>query len=178
MDIIKAFIDASRVEGDLFVPSIREFPLIKVMKDSLSAHHAQAEMKDQHFSTDLKPLKGKIMTSDESHLMCVIDNLVGNTIKYTPQGGSIDVSFTCDESHLTAIIKDSGPGIHEDEIELLFKKFTRLKNKPTGGESSTGLGLFTVRKIVKGLGGSIQVKSKVGSGSTFTLELPLEHKKI
>lgn len=77
------------------------------------------------------------------------------------------------EQKVTIKVTDKGPGMNDTDKEKIFGKFTRLSAKPTAGESSTGLGLFIVKKLVKLHGGKIWVESEIGEGSTFILELPL-----
>ncbi|HYF01793.1 MAG TPA: ATP-binding protein, partial [Patescibacteria group bacterium] len=69
-------------------------------------------------------------------------------------------------------IKDSGPGIHPDEMPKLFGKFQRLSSRPTGNENSTGLGLAIVKKLVETMKGRVWCESKYGVGSTFIVEIP------
>jgi signal transduction histidine kinase len=69
-------------------------------------------------------------------------------------------------------VADQGPGISLDDQAKLYQKFQKLSNKPTGGESSTGLGLSIVKRLIERMGGKIECESSEGAGATFTIELP------
>lgn len=110
-----------------------------------------------------------------SDLACVrqiLANLLSNAIKFTPPEKCIELNVSEDANHIIFEIKDEGPGIPEEEKPKLFSKFGLLTNKPTGKESSSGLGLFIVKNLVDKLGGSIDVKSTLETGSSFFVKLP------
>jgi signal transduction histidine kinase len=110
---------------------------------------------------------------DPQALGRVIDNLVSNAIKFSPPGASVRVAVVPGEDGAGPRIQvtDGGPGISEAERPRLFRKFARLRAKPTGGESSSGLGLYIVKRLVDAMGGSIDVTSADGGGATFTVTL-------
>lgn len=97
----------------------------------------------------------------------VLNNLLSNSIHYAPPGSSIFVSVRLEGPELIIAVNDEGPGIAPEDTEKLFKPFGRTKNRSTGGEKSTGLGLAIARRIVEGHGGRIWVESQKGLGSTF-----------
>lgn len=101
----------------------------------------------------------------------VLNNLLSNSIHYAPPGSAIFVSVYRQDGEFVAAVKDEGPGIAPEDIQNLFKPFGRTKNKSTGGEKSTGLGLAIARRIVEGHGGRIWVESQKGEGSTFFVAL-------
>jgi PAS domain S-box-containing protein len=114
----------------------------------------------------------------DSHAMLrILDNLLSNALKYSPIGGQVWVSVsrhrTDDEQvWLRVSVRDSGPGISSEDIEKLFQKFVRLSAKPTGGEPSTGLGLWIVKQLVEAMHGNIWCESAPGQGATFVVEFP------
>ena len=114
---------------------------------------------------ELKPVLG-----DDDQLRRALWNLVSNAIKYTPSGGNITVSSRMVNKNICVKVSDTGLGIPEDEISGLFSEFRRLKG--SADIEGTGLGLFIVKTIVDSHDGSIEVESKEGSGTTFTLLLP------
>lgn len=103
----------------------------------------------------------------------VLDNLIGNAIKYSHPKTAVVVRLELESDAFVTTVRDRGQGIPEDEQTKLFLPFARTSATPTGGEKSTGLGLTIVRKIVEGHGGTIGVESKVGEGSSFAVRLPL-----
>jgi len=110
--------------------------------------------------------------SDNRTLHQVFDNLISNAVKYSPFDGQIDIQIAKQNNVIQVKIQDQGKGLSEKEQAKLFGKFVRLSTKPTGGEHSTGLGLFIVKKLVDALHGQVWCESEVGKGSTFILTVP------
>jgi signal transduction histidine kinase len=99
---------------------------------------------------------------------------LSNAIKYSPSGGKIELSMEGDTEFTLILVKDDGPGLSQEDLGRLFGRFQRLSAKPTAGESSTGLGLSIVKRIVELHGGSVAAQSDgPGLGSTFSIRLPM-----
>lgn len=102
----------------------------------------------------------------------VLDNLVSNAIKYSRAGSTVTVEVKASVSHITVEVTDTGVGVSQSELQHAFEFGRKLSSHPTAGESSSGLGLWIVRKIVEAHHGVIWVKSTPGKGSTFSIMLP------
>jgi signal transduction histidine kinase len=100
-------------------------------------------------------------------------NLVSNAIRYTLEGGRVEVKITAAEGNSTVSVQDTGIGIAEKDIEKIYQEFYRAENAKKLVNFGTGLGLSLVREIIKNHGGSIAVESKLEQGTTFTVNLPL-----
>jgi signal transduction histidine kinase len=110
---------------------------------------------------------------DTDRIREAIDNLVSNAIKYSPIGGRISVVVSHQDNSIVIRVTDEGAGLSPEDLGRLFGRFQRLSAKPTAGESSTGLGLSIVKRIVDMHGGEITADSDgPGTGSTFTITLP------
>lgn len=109
---------------------------------------------------------------DQLALERVLDNLVSNAVKFSPQGGAVHVRVTRNGAMAAIAVSDSGPGISEADRDMLFRKFARLRPRPTAGEPSSGLGLYITKQLVDAMEGSIVVSGGAGSGATFTVSLP------
>jgi len=113
-----------------------------------------------------------ILNADELYVGRVIENLLSNAIKFSPEEKKIHVKL----SHLASLIEfsvqDNGPGISQEDQLKLFQRFQQLSARPTGGESSSGLGLFIVKTIVDKMGGEILCESELGYGARFILRFP------
>ncbi len=107
------------------------------------------------------------------HMSQLWTNLISNAIKYTPAGGSIQVSLEQDEAWAIGAVEDSGIGIRPQELPLIFHEFYRTAEAKNMGVRGTGLGLPFVKRIVEGYGGGLEVKSDIGKGSLFRFTLPL-----
>lgn len=108
---------------------------------------------------------------DNDHIREVLDNLIENAIKYTPQG-EVRVDITGTEDKVVISIKDTGLGIPTEDLPHLFQKFYRVNNMDRQSIGGTGLGLYLCRRLVEGMQGRIWVESTFGQGSTFFVELP------
>jgi signal transduction histidine kinase len=117
---------------------------------------------------DLPPI-----AADADKLRQVLVNLVENAIKYSPDGGRVEVALTALPGLLRFAVQDEGLGIPPAEQARIFEKFYRLDPHLTRGVGGTGLGLYICREIVRRMGGRIGVESRPGEGSTFSFELPL-----
>jgi signal transduction histidine kinase len=113
-----------------------------------------------------------VAMADRNRLIQVIGNLVSNAVKYSPPERFITISSEVKGSRVHISVADEGPGIPPEERELLFKAFVKTSARPTGGESSSGLGLWIVKELVELLGGEVSVDSPPDGGSVFTVELP------
>ncbi len=107
-----------------------------------------------------------------------ITNLISNAVEHSDTGARVDIAVFCDDRKFTFSVRDSGPGIAPEKIDLLFKPFARAGGKKTGGEKSTGLGLLITRKIIHAHGGRIWAESRNGEGTTFFFTLPVDTKHL
>ena len=117
-------------------------------------------------------LQEVMLTTDIELLKEIIENLLTNAIKFSESGSMVSLSLRETNSHVYIAVRDKGPGIPEEEKSLLFQRFAKLSNKPTAGESSTGLGLAITKQLVEMIRGEITCESTLGHGTTFTVILP------
>jgi signal transduction histidine kinase len=113
------------------------------------------------------------VAADAGQLSQVISNLIENAIKYSPEGGTIEVEVESGDRHVLFAISDPGLGIPPREQQRIFQKFYRLDPHMSRGIGGTGLGLYICRELVRRMDGRMTVSSKEGEGSTFVVELPL-----
>jgi signal transduction histidine kinase len=112
------------------------------------------------------------MWIDPAQIEQVMNNLIGNAIKFSPADSLIEVEVEERGDVVAVAVCDHGPGIPSDELNKLFRPFGRTRVRPSDGGKSTGLGLAIVKKVVEGHGGEIRVKSEEGKGTAFHVELP------
>ncbi|MCY3799501.1 MAG: ATP-binding protein [Chloroflexi bacterium] len=113
-----------------------------------------------------------LIPGDEIRLRQVIENLLTNAIKYSPEDSTITLGGRFTEKRVTVFVRDEGAGIANNEIDKVFERFYRVDDQLTSRTHGTGLGLYLVKTIVEAHGGEISVKSQIGSGSTFFFTLP------
>jgi PAS domain S-box-containing protein len=133
-----------------------------------------AEARNQeHIALELSAPEGVLpLQCDSARLRQVLVNLVENAIKYSPDGGRVQVLIHDDARHVQIDVTDEGLGIPVTEQERIFEKFYRLDAEMTRGVGGSGLGLYISREIIEQMGGRISVDSTPGGGSTFSVELP------
>jgi signal transduction histidine kinase len=113
--------------------------------------------------------------ADTERMWEMIENLISNAIKYTQPGGCIDIVVEQQGEQACVLVRDNGQGLSPEDVARVFGRFQRLSAKPTAGESSTGLGLSIVKKIVDLHGGAVSAESPgPQKGTTFIVTLPLE----
>ncbi len=116
------------------------------------------------------------LSFDKEKIEEVIENLINNAIKFTTSNCKVEVVSSIEKNFVILEVKDNGPGLTAADAKKAFGKEVRLSNLPTGGESSTGLGLWIVRKFVEKHNGKVWIKSKKGFGSTFAFKIPINQK--
>ncbi|WP_022722927.1 sensor histidine kinase KdpD, partial [Rhodopseudomonas sp. B29] len=159
--------------ADAFDISIRREPvdIAALAAEVAEANRPMAQNKQQSIAVSTPTARTTMCDSDR--MREAIDNLISNAIKYSPIGGQITVLVDGDEDDTTIRVTDQGAGLSPEDLGRLFGRFQRLSAKPTAGESSTGLGLSIVKKIVDMHGGTVVAQSPgPGQGATFTITLP------
>lgn len=147
--------------------------LVNVVKTALSKVEMTAANKDQQLISLFDP-KQRIMTViDRDRIDQVLLNVLTNAIKYTPEGGKIEVDVFSEDPMAKVVIADSGIGIAEKEIPRVFERFYRVDKARSREMGGTGLGLSIAKQIVEEHGGTIAIQSKLGEGTRVTISLPL-----
>jgi len=150
---------------------IEEINIDYFFEEVIHLHEDNARLKKVNLICDISTEAKKFKT-DVKKLHRIMNNLVSNAIKFTHHNKSIFIKVSNKNSDVKIEIEDQGIGIREEEKDKLFQKFQKMSNKPTAGESSTGLGLSIVKTLVEQLSGTITFKSTYGKGTTFKLTLP------
>lgn len=170
-DLVTRVLDAHQADGATEQLTIRAGDISPVVADAIAAQQSLAQAKG--IALRVQADRQCLAMHDPHALRRVIENLGSNAIKFSPAGSSVSVTVSPGENGdgPRIEVRDSGPGVSDDERPRLFRKFARLRAKPTAGESSSGLGLYIVKRLVDAMGGSIDVKNAVGGGASFTVTL-------
>lgn len=154
------------------VPVSREsFDLKDAIDEQLQAKRHLLSANDLQASLDCPAIE---IEADRSRLMRAVSNLLDNAIHYNRPAGAIRVSVTATERHVRINIADTGPGIPPGDLGRIFERFYRIDKSRTRDSGGTGLGLAIARHAVESQGGTLSVTSRVGSGSTFVIQLPVK----
>jgi PAS domain S-box-containing protein len=174
-DALLALIDdllvVSRVQAGKFSVRLEPVAFSGLAAAALDALAPEAARKGVEVVNAVSPGLPDV-PADPQRLTQVINNLVGNAIKFTPQGGRVTLSARVEGERLRVEVADTGPGIALDDQAKLFKRFGQLDTSNTRSHTGTGLGLSIVKAIVEAHGGRLGVDSRPGEGATFWFELP------
>lgn len=168
--LVTGFLDTSKLEAG-FSMERQPIDLNRIIREVGQQQMITLSKKNLELNVDFDDRLPEIM-GDAAQLDRALWNLVSNAIKFTPQGGKITVISRKDDNYVCVQVKDTGMGIPQDELPLLFSEFRRLKG--SGKVEGTGLGLFIVKMIVEAHGGNVDAVSKEGQGSTFAIRLPID----
>ncbi len=146
--------------------------LADLISDTLESMRAQAEAKHQTLEGEIVG-ELPIIEFDHRKIQRVLNNLVGNAVKYTPEGGHIAISAGVEDKSVKVSVTDNGEGINSADLGHLFEPFYRGERSRGREHGGAGLGLAIAKGLAEAHGGSVSVESKEGQGSTFTLRLPI-----
>lgn len=161
---LSAINELDKVEGRRVRISVRE-----LLSEIYAAHHGEAEVQSVHLSVT-QPERDAFLLAQPEKMDILFENLIYNALRATPENGNIRITAQSRGGMIRIVVEDTGCGIPEEELPLIFQRFYVGKsNRDTG----TGLGLYIVQSIVAEIGGTIHVQSVVGQGTKFLMEFPV-----
>jgi PAS domain S-box-containing protein len=172
LELINDVLDISKIEAGELVVSLRKFDINKLLQNVTSSVLPLAEKKNLKLLLNISNNVIEI-NSDERRLGQVFLNLLNNAIKFT-QKGLVKIECEKTDNNIVTKIIDTGTGIKKEDMVKLFKPFSQIDTGLTRNHEGTGLGLSISQKLVEKLGGTITVESEAGTGSTFTVTLPIQ----
>ncbi|EIJ42329.1 signal transduction histidine kinase [Beggiatoa alba B18LD] len=167
-DIIKNLLDVNAIESGQHLVNLSVIDILPLVKKVIDNYQERADIKQLTVILSA-PAQYYWVIADEKALNQVLDNLLSNAIKYSPLGKQVVVRLFHQDKSVHCEIEDQGQGLDEEDKKALFRKFSRLKPRPTGQETSNGLGLFIVKKLTELMNGQVTCQSTVGVGSIFAL---------
>ncbi len=170
--LVDDLLDVAKIESGQLQLDYAPVELAALLTRTVKLNRVLAAKKQIRLELALEagPLRALL---DAPKIEQVLNNLLGNAIKFSPAGGQVQVRLWQAGENFGMSIRDEGPGISLEEQSKLFKPFQRGR-KGTAGEKSTGLGLAIVKRIIEGHGGTITLESQLGQGTTFYLSIPLQ----
>ena len=169
--VISGFLDQEVLRQDSEQPNYQPLDINKVALSSVECNLNYAAHKGITLTHKLADNLPRV-TANEFRLLQILDNLIGNALKFCPRGSSVNVNSGIDINEVFVEISDNGPGLSEDDFPKLFTKHAKLSNQPTGDESSSGVGLALCKQLISLDDGSIGARNNPDSGSTFWITLP------
>ncbi len=174
LEMINDILELSQVEAGKAVLNITEFSLTDTVNNTINNGLAQKAIQEQiklKLDLQINPQKNKF-TADVRRVNHILSNLLSNAIKFTPAGGSVILRVWIEDENAVFQVEDTGIGIPEEQLSLLFEKFHQLDTPYRRSYEGTGLGLALTKQLVQMHRGRIDVESKVGTGSIFTVWIP------
>lgn len=171
-DLIADLVELSRVQGDAPLRNSKPVPVQDIVAEAVDSMKIAAEKRGIQVNVAPDIAVGSIF-GDEAQLVTALRNLVSNAINYSPEGTKVGVGVKRDGDQIEITVTDQGPGISDVDQARIFERFYRVdpaRSRETGG---TGLGLAIVKHVCANHGGDCTVWSRVGEGSTFTLQFPI-----
>ncbi|WP_411286545.1 ATP-binding protein [Phenylobacterium sp.] len=172
--VLNDVLDLSKIEAGKLSLMVEDFdlePTTALVRENFAV---VAGSKGLSFQVDVTEAAKGWWRGDADRLRQVMGNLVSNAVKFTTEGGVRAIVDVAPSGALRIVVRDTGVGIAPEKLPTLFEKFTQADNSATRRFGGTGLGLAICRELTQMMGGSIDVESREGHGSTFTVELPLE----
>lgn len=168
-EMVADFLDTSALQSNLLDLNLCPVSVNDLIWDTVMQYNLNAYRKDitlQVIQTD------GVIYADPFRMSQVLGNLVSNAIKYSPQESIVTLWSEVHINHVRICVADQGPGIRDDERPYLFQEFSKLSNRPTAGENSTGLGLWIVKQLVSRHDGTVGVHCPQEGGSIFWVDIP------
>jgi len=171
LELIGDLLDLARLQDPDLEIKREPVDLTESLREVCDLMSSRAQEKKIRFTVSI-PEAEITIEADPKHMRQLWDNLVSNAIKYTEEGGIVEVTMTVQDGQVVTTIRDTGIGIGPEERTRIFEEFYRTKAAQAVSEMGTGLGLSMVKHIVETYHGQIDLQSTVGEGSTFTITLP------
>ncbi|WP_167458349.1 ATP-binding protein [Mesorhizobium kowhaii] len=172
LGLINDVLDLSKIEAGQLTLAIENYSVAQIVRSTVTAVEPLARAKGLELSTTVAE-NLPIGRGDERRLTQVLLNLAGNAVKFT-ETGAVDILAGAVDGHFEITVRDTGPGIASKDQALIFEEFQQVDNSSTRQKGGTGLGLAISKRIVEMHGGTIDVESVLGSGSTFRLKIPIQ----
>ena len=174
-NMISELLDVSRLDAGHTLVLRRQTADLAALGERMLNEHRQARANRQEYQMQfVAPVRPVMADFDADRMEQVLNNLLSNAFKYSPDGGQITLQVLADDNEAILKVSDNGMGMSTEQVANLFQKFYRTKDAQQRGIKGTGLGLYLVKQLVAAHGGRIEVQSQSGQGTTFCVYLPLK----
>ncbi|MBZ0245457.1 MAG: HAMP domain-containing histidine kinase [Cyclobacteriaceae bacterium] len=169
LNMVRNLLDSRQIDEKILDLTLEPIELKPFVSSFVKNFRSVADRKKIYLH--FKGPDGVVVMADRLYLSRILDNLLSNAIKFSEKEKNVTVSIENSGEQVLLTVTDEGPGISEEDQKKLYLKFQKLTARPTGGESSTGLGLSIVKTLIEKMGGSISCKSQLDKGAAFTISL-------
>ncbi|MCP4138010.1 MAG: response regulator [bacterium] len=173
LSLVNDILDLSRSSSENVELEMSPVQLMDIVNLSIDSLKYMAKPKGISITLKENNINYSVISGDQNSLTRIFNNIISNAIKFTPNNGSVTISFEIRENSILVKIQDTGIGIPKDKLATIFNKFSESSRSGTSGEKSTGLGLSITKELVNRHGGKISVMSGVNAGTSFHLQFPL-----
>ena len=174
-DVVHGFLDENQFHVNEQV-NATHIDLNEIIQDVTASNDLYANKKHTSLRTELLPNLPPVKV-DAFKVRQVLDNMIGNAIKFSPIGAHVLIRSVAEDDAVLVEVIDDGPGLTTSDQAKLFKRGACLSNKPTGGESSSGIGLCLCKDLIEAEGGTIGARANHGKGATFWFSVPLQSRR-
>jgi signal transduction histidine kinase len=171
LGLINDVLDLSKIEAGQLTLAVDDYSVGQIVRSAFTAVEPLARSKGLAFAASV-PEHLPLGRGDERRLTQVLLNLAGNAVKFT-ENGAVDIIADAVDGHFEIIVRDTGPGIAPEDQMLIFDEFQQVDSSSTRQKGGTGLGLAISKRFVEMHGGTLSVESVPGSGSTFSITIPI-----
>lgn len=169
--LINNLIDISKIDAGYSMLNLQNHNIVSVVEEVTLSVAEYVENKGVRLIFDTN-IEEKIIDCDPDKIERIMLNLISNAVKFTDEGDQITVEILYEENNIKISVKDTGVGIPEDKLQIIFERFRQVDNSQSKNRQGSGIGLSLVKALVELHGGNINVKSKIGEGSEFIINLP------
>jgi two-component system phosphate regulon sensor histidine kinase PhoR len=170
--LILDLLSLARIESGIELFAFKEVPVAAAINACIERHRTRAESRKQILTSSRADADELAVWADEEALDNILDNLVDNALKYTPEGGQVSVHWGNRDDQVCIEVIDTGIGIPSSDLSRIFERFYRVDKARSRELGGTGLGLSIVKHLTQAMQGTVQATSTLGRGSTFRVCLP------
>jgi signal transduction histidine kinase/DNA-binding response OmpR family regulator len=173
LTLLNELLDLSKLEYGAIVPNVQTTAVHQFVNSVFDGFKAAAQYKNVRYQLNNLTHVETVASFDHEKVEKILNNLIGNALKFTPTHGKIEVEAHLQDNWLTVKIADTGKGISPEDLTKIFDRYYQVNSDNSSAEGGTGIGLSISKELTELLGGHISVESKVGKGSVFIVVVPI-----
>ncbi|MFM9947833.1 MAG: ATP-binding protein [Saprospiraceae bacterium] len=173
-ELVSEILDLQKLEMGKMELYLQPTGLVAFFRNNFAQFDSLAQRKQIDFSFNIEVPKELAAGIDQAKCRQIMNNLLSNAFKFTPEGGRINAGLSYNDGILQFVVSDSGPGIHPDDLPHVFNRFFQTSRPDKPAEGGTGIGLALCREYARLFGGDVEVESRLGEGTVFRVAFPVK----